>query len=358
MPDIRSGDGSNTPVTAVTDLLAQHFAGETPVETPQEEEAETLEASEQETYQSEEPVEGESPEAGEEEGQEPVVASDDGEINTFTEFAEALELDPSVLYGLTYALPDGMEPVTLSEMKDAYVKSKREGDAPNEAANALMAERQQFEQEKAYAMQQMQMQSQIPDHLRQLQNQWQNIQSVEANTNWDELEKVDPADASLQLQKLTRAKEDLKQQYAQAEGAWNQQMNQQAQMNQYQEVEFAQAQIAELEKAHPEWKGNIKAIETAWDDVLAYAEGFGLTKADMQQMPNGKIFNMLHAAASGSKGGKGKRLTRRSAPALRAGAIRAAMKGKSTKLDSIIKRGTNSSDIRDQTAAVSALLNS
>lgn len=355
MPSINSGDGSNAPVTQVTELLSQHYAAEEPVETPQEEEAEGLEASQQELDPEANPEEGESLEQEGEQAQEP---GEDPEIKTFAEFAEALEVDPSALYGLTYPMPDGMEPATLSEMKDAYINAQRDGGASeSEAAQTLQAERQQFEQERAQAYQQMQMQMQIPPQLQQINAQLASVQQAYSNTNWDELEKVDPGDAALQRQKLNEAAQSLSFQQNQMMGAMQQQQQQQQQAYQQQEVAYAQEQVAEIINVHPEWEGKPEAIQTAWGDVIEYGKQFGVSVEEMKQLPSGKIFNMLHRAASMSKV-TGKKLSRRSAPALRAGAVR-KLKGKSSsKLDSIIKRGTDSSDIRDQTAAVTALLNS
>ena len=229
MPSMNSGDGSNAPVTQVTELLSQHYAADGSVETPQEEEAETLEASEQESAPETTEPEGESPAVEEEEGeQEPVAASDDGEIKTLAEFAEALEIDPGDLYNLTYAMPDGMEPATLSEMKDAYVQAKKEGGvSESEAAQALQAERQQFEAQVQQTYQQLQAQTQIPPQLQQLDANLNNVIQTIENTKWDELEKVDPGDAALQRQKLNEAYQNMMYQRQNMLGAMQQTQQQQ-----------------------------------------------------------------------------------------------------------------------------------
>ncbi len=353
MSEIRAGDGSNAPVSAVTDILSQHFAEEETVETPQEDSVETPEASEQEDFA----LEAEQmPDENQEEATDDAQAPGDTEVKTFTELAEALEMDPSALYNLTYAMPDDMDPVTLSEMKDVYVQHKRGTLDDSEGRAALEQEQQQFAQYQANMQQQMQMQQQVPEQVRYVDSALQNIQATFDNTNWDELEKVDPGDAALQRQKLTEASNNLMYQRNQMQGAMQQEHHNQ-------QVAFAQQQAQDIYKVHPEWEKNPEQVAQAWEDVKSYAKDFGISDQEMAMIPNGKIFNMLHAAASqhtqasGSKSNI-KKLTRKSAPALRASAVRRAGQGKRSQLDKLVQRGTDSSDIRDQTAAVNALLNS
>ena len=353
MTEIRAGDGSNAPVSAVNDILSAHFAEEEPVETPQEDSVETPESSEQEDFALEaDQTPDENQEEVEEDAQEPAET----EVKTFTELAEALEMDPSALYSLTYAMPDDMDPATLSEMKDVYVQHKRGTLDGSEGRAALEQEQQQFAQYQANMQQQIQMQQQMPDQVRQIDAALQNIQATFNNTNWDELDKVDPGDSARQHQKLKTASDNLMYQRSQAVGA--------LQQDQYnQQVAFAKQQAHDVYKRHPEWEKNPEQVAQAWAEVKSYASSFGVSDQEMSQIPNGRIFNMLHEAAQQHKQRNEskshiKKLTRKSAPALRASAVRRAGQGKRSQLDKIIKRGTNSSDIRDQTAAVKALLGS
>ena len=197
---------------------------------------------------------------------------------------------------------------------------------------------------------------QAPQQFQQIDTQLTNIQLAMQNTDWAALEKRDPGDAALQRQKMTEAFQVLTAQ----KGQMQQQM---AAQQQQQMAQYAQEQIQDLLEANPDWKENPEeSITSAWNEVIEYGKQFGLSPAELHNIPNSKVFRMIHAAARQNKvvsaDVKSKRLTRKTAPTLRASAVRKAASGRRAQLDSIIKRGTESQDIRDKTQAVSALLNS
>ena len=350
---VRSGDGSNAPISAVSDILSEHLGSPQPVETPQEE---TL--VEQEALTSdpepEEVLEEELPE--EEEEERKLEAAEDDDITTVAQLAEAFGVEPAALYGLEFSMPDGMEPVTLSELKDTYIELKRNG-APqgNQEVEQIKAELQSEKQQLQQQQQQLQQQQQVPQELRNLEARMQNIQQAMQNTNWAELEQIDAGDAALQRQKLMEAMNNIGYQYQTRMREFQQQQQQQQQ-------QFLSEQIRVIENAHPEWKGNRDELAQAYKDIVKHGSSYGLTEKDFSMIPDGRVFNMLYDASQLLKAAKqpvkGQKLSRKSAPALKAGAIRRAVKQKSSKLDGIIKQGTESRDIRDKTAAVSALLNS
>ena len=75
--------------------------------------------------------------------------------------------------------------------------------------------------------QQMQQQMQAPNELRQADTALQNVMAAIQNTNWEELERVDPGDAALQRQKLNEAYQGLSYQREQIMGAVQQQQQHQ-----------------------------------------------------------------------------------------------------------------------------------
>jgi hypothetical protein len=346
--NMQAGDGSNAPVGAVNEILKQHFGEEDAGETPQlEGEGENLEALEQEGYSD---LEGENLEGEEEqipEGEEGA----EGVVETLAELAEALGVDPTELYDLKYDMPDGMEPATLSQMKDAYVELQRTG-GNNPDRAALEQDRQQFEEEKRWVQATMQQQLQVPQQLQSIDFNLHTVVQALQNTDWAKLEQVDPGDAALQRQKLNEGLMGQRQQIAG-------ELQRQAQIE---FDEFHGKQREKLYEDHPEWKANPATFKAAFDSIVEYGNRYGMTEQEMLNIPDSRIVNMLFDAAQVIKKRentnlKGKRIQRKSGPVLKAGAVRSASSGNRKKLNEIIKRGRDSSDIRDQTNAVSAILN-
>jgi hypothetical protein len=184
---------------ADVDNLQQTSGGEAP--DPGENELFTEDEDYEPRLGEEDPIEEKGEGLGDE--VEAEVAADS--INTITDLANELEVDPEVFYNLEVPLRDGLEPVTLAEMKDAYQESLR-GGATTEETAAVQAENQELKARLAQATQQAPQQhaalTEIDTQLASLQQQYQNV-------DWARFESENPAEAVLQKQKFGEAFSEL-----------------------------------------------------------------------------------------------------------------------------------------------------
>lgn len=164
----------------------------------------------EDTDETENPVDEETSEESEETQSEEVAEdteeqSEESEtievpqISDLNELASAIEVDAEFLYGIKIPMPDGEEPITLSELKDGYTKFKR---GSSEEREALEEERAAFDDYKQSQAEMLQQQMQLPQEIVAAQAEAMAIAYQYQNYNWEELEKANPGQAALQKQNM------------------------------------------------------------------------------------------------------------------------------------------------------------
>ena len=129
----------------------------------------------------------------------------DGEDEVFTpkQLADALDWEPSDVYdGIVIPMDDGQPPVKLGELKNKFQDQTRQIATLEEQVTSQGS--QLAEAQTGFNQGQ-----QLSAEMQKAQAYMQNINQMEANTNWAELEADDPTEAVLRRQKFNQAKQDV-----------------------------------------------------------------------------------------------------------------------------------------------------
>jgi len=156
-----------------------------------------------------EAVDEEDDEAGDEEEQETDEEDSDEEedesgesdIENISELAKHLDADEGAIYSLEVPMGDGLEPVSISALKDSYME--RERDQKQFAENQV-----KFDEAVRYHQAQWADNQKLPELNDQVIAAATNVRAIEqadANFDWEALEAADPTQALLQKQKLNEA---------------------------------------------------------------------------------------------------------------------------------------------------------
>lgn len=168
-----------------------------------ENDGEDEDLDDQETDDQEESDEADSDEdEGKEEEQEgEEEEGEEGDIENITQLAEHLEADESAIYSLEVPMGDGLEPVSISELKDAYMSRERD-------QKQFAEDRQKFDEAVRYQQSVWEENQKLPEFNQNVLAAATNVMAIEqadANFDWESLENEDPTQAILQRQKVTEA---------------------------------------------------------------------------------------------------------------------------------------------------------
>ena len=260
----------------ITELIAGDAQNEVQDEEIQEEQAAEEEQQEDGLLTDGEVQEAEGEVEAGEEGEE------QGQISTISELAEAIELDPAQMYDLVVPMGDGVEPVTLSELKDKYQEYSRGG-------TAFEAEKTELVQQRDQLIQQVTMLKERPEDSPEFQQavaEAQQIQSTYNSIDWTEFEKENPGEAALQRQKFSDAYTAATQkvQQAKADGDRKHQQFKQQQL---------QEQSAHLMKLIPEWT-NADVREQERASVREFLSSYGFANQEIQNLSDARSVKMVY----------------------------------------------------------------
>jgi hypothetical protein len=306
---------------------------------------ETEETAEEQTTETIEATEEQEAEVSEETG----VA-----IDTLTELAEAIEVDNDFLYNIKVPMPDGQEPVSLSELKDAYTGKLQ---TTTEAEAALNARREAFEKEQEetrqrIAAQQAQIQ-QMPDELLAAEADVRAIAKQYQTFDWSELEKVDPGRAALEKQNLAT-------QYSQAEARAQEIRND---IQKKQEQSFQQMQAEQQQKiltTFPKWADPVVA-QKEFGEISSLLNNYGFNQQELQYFGDSRIlkllsdYSQLKNQASEAKTVRKKVV--KTPKSLKPGAPKVDQSA-AQKREALIQKAAESRDSRVKVRAIGDLLNS
>lgn len=265
-----------------------------PGEAPGEEDNHNLASYEEETDKTEgleEEREEETDELEEAAAEGDDGGDDDAEITTLTEFANAAEVEPSVMYGLKIPMPNG-DPVDIGTLKNYYM----EGKVSSEEREAFAAERKTFqdtmEQQKQQTMSQLQQLQQIPEEVRRSEARLRSLQDTYQNTDWNDLQQRDPGDAAWQRQRLND-------EYQQEVARYNQAKYQVQAAIQNDQNERKTAVAGQMMSDHPEWK-DPELAKKAGAAMAGYVAQFGLDPEHLNTIGDARVLNMIYDAATNS----------------------------------------------------------
>lgn len=281
------------------------------------------------------------------EGDNPIEGED---ISTITQLATELGIEPGTLYDLQVPMGDGVEPVSLSEMKDAYQESQR-------STQALGDERAAFEQEKIdfnNQISQRQTQAQqVDQRMIDAESQLRQINETYNNIDWVSFERDNPAEAVLQKQKFQEA-------YSKASSDRDELVSHITQENQTAQENYLNSQRVQLGKLIPEWKDR-KTYDEDRVAIRSLLTEYGFSEGDIKEIRDAKAIKLINDFAklkSGVRNAKPNKDPKEISAVLKTGRLRQVAKNNKSKMDTLVKRAAASSDRKVKAAAVTELLNS
>lgn len=223
-----------------TDLGEALREAMTPKTTEEAVETESVEAETVETEDVEDAVEAEATEDVTTEETEPAE-----EIETFTQLAKQIEVEPEFIYGLKVPI-DGEEKLTMGELKDKYLLLKN---GSSVESDVLKTERAAFETYKVESEQNIQKQMSLPQEILAAQAKVLSIKSQYETFDWETLEKENPGEAALYKQNINQA-------YTQAQTEAQQAIGQYSQAREAELEKVRTDEYTHMLKAIPEWTDN------------------------------------------------------------------------------------------------------
>jgi hypothetical protein len=323
------------------------FGSNEPLEPSENEEETTSELEDTDDTSSEDDIE-DNTEVDEESDEESGDLSepDDSEegVSTITELAEQLEVDPAELYSLQVPMGNGVEPLTLSELKDKYQEMARS--------------REQFEAEKAQLAQEAErikleatQLSQVDERIQQADVELKHINETYNSIDWDLFEKENPGEAALQRQKFQEAFQEV--------SARKAQLMQQVELERAQaEEKFLQEQAQQVLKLIPEWKDR-EVYQKEKSEVQTLLQEYGFSDSDIQSIRDAKAIKLLTDYLRLKKGVSNaavKTTKLRKSKILKPGSLSNTKKANEKKLASKLKAAAKSRNNREKAAVINELL--
>jgi len=286
----------------------------------------------------------EDDDSGEDEGED-----EDGDIESISQLAKHLDAEEGQIYSLEVPMGDGLEPVSISALKDSYMS--RERDQKQFADDKANFESVVREQQSQWAANQN-----LPELNNQVLSAATTVRAIEQadeNFDWEALEQSDPTQAILQRQKLNDALQMARDEHAKAvDGVKGQQA--QAFMNM---KAFERMKTLEV---IPEWS-DPSAYQKDADRMGPLLAEYGFSADEVQNVYDHRLtkvirdFMLLKDKANGGELLKKKlRVNKKKLTSKNSQSVKV---GKSVALKKKINLAANSKDDRVKANAVSDLLN-
>jgi len=336
----------------IGEIFREAMGGEdTPVvETQQVEEPQEIEeVAEQETA-----PEVEDEQEVEEEGDEETL---DPSQFSVTDLIEAFgdDVDPSKIYDVKVPMPDGAEPMSLGELKDAFVNANK----TTKTLEQVQQEREQFEAERQQAQQYIQMMGQATERRLELQAMAYAVEQEEKAIDWDALAKQDSGAAAYRRQQIQEAKQAIGNEMQQVQQAEYQQQQQQYQ-------QWAQNEFNQMMQVRNDWQNEDTRKSEYGETVTMLAKEYHLNDAEINALIDHRYLNafvdlMKLKRAAGKAGEMKKQAGLRKPTALRGRAANVGQLGSGKqlrlkKLRAAEERGKKAVDLHDKASAISDIL--
>jgi hypothetical protein len=269
---------------------------------------------------------------------------------TLVDLAKAIEVEPEYLYGVQIPLPDGEEPVTIGQMKDQWKEMRKvqvDSKKYESERSELIAQQEKLKQELMAAKQTPQMpynQKMVEAEaiVLAIANEYQ-------TTDWQTLERNDPARAALKRQKLTEAMEV-------ANTHRNNLMVQTMQAAQNERMQEVQQEVAKARASIDGWSDE-KKFQQDWSEMASTMKEYGFGDHEIGSVFDARTQKMLHdfvKLRQASKEGKAKLQNVQPKP-LKPKATGAPVVG-AARISQIIKQAAASKSIKEKAAGVSEIL--
>jgi len=318
--------------------------GEARDQEDEEVEDEDSDDSSDESEDDSEQEESEDDETSEDEG---------GEIEMLADLAEYLEVDEGDLYQIQIPMGDGLDPISLSALKDNYMETERlrgqiDTDRQN-LDNTVREVRQQFESAAAIP----ELQEGIMVHATTMRA------IVQANEafDWDALEASDPTQAMLQRQKLERA-------YAQAKHSYDEAMSDYQDRQKEVMENLRKYESAKTAEVIPEWR-DPKVYQKDADAIgIMLVKEYGFSEKELENITDHRLSKLVRDLMLLKS--KAAEVTPGKIKVQRKNNGKRALPGKQNQqkqvagkkaLNKTISAAKKSNDLRVKAAGVSALIN-
>lgn len=192
---------------------------------------------------------------------------------SLTDLAKSLEVEPEFLYSIKIPMPDGIEPMTLSELKDSYNRVRNESD---ESKAAIEKERADFIAYRDQELEMLQQHMQLPQEIMAARSQAMAIAYNYENFDWDSLEKEDPGRAALEKQRIASAFQNAQQKATELERKY-------AEKVQGDVKKFQQGEYNNMLKFIPEWKNDETRIQEQ-GQMRAMLKEYGYNDRDINML--------------------------------------------------------------------------
>lgn len=272
-------------------------------------------------------------------------AEEQAGIETITELAKELDIDPTELYELKVPMPGGVDSKTIGEIKDEYtdfVNQKRQFDSKI----------QDYEKQIQSGIQPLQGQvsPELAAQMEQTKNDITAIEQSYQQIDWTKFEQEDPGNAALQKQKFQEA-------YNTATGK-SEQLQQQVQASQQENLgRVLQQEQVKLLKLVPEWSDRTVAQKEATEVQNLLGE-YGFLPGEIDQVIDARQLKLivdLVRLKSGLKNAAPSKVKEKS-KTLRSGSLQLRNKAKDKEVADMFKKAKASRDPRIQAKAISQLL--
>lgn len=206
------------------------------------------------------------------------TSSDSYDVNSL---AKAIEVEPEFLYEVKIPMPDGMESISLSELKDDYTELKRTAAA---GKDLLEAERAAFEEEKSKTIEEINRQQQVPQEIAEKQIALFALTQQFQSINWEELEKENPGQAALDKQNMILAHQSAQ---AELQGAVDKHQKEAKERHDA----YMTQQRAKMFETIPEWKDDtVRLSDQA--EMRTMLKGYGYEDNQITNITDSRALKM------------------------------------------------------------------
>lgn len=278
----------------VGDILAEALGTEDP--TPEQEPTGEA-APEPVEAEAEEEAEATAEPETEEEQEEQEEVTFKG--RSLRDVAEAFGVDVSDLYDVQIPVSEGVEPISLGQLKDTYQEAQRVKSRQKD----LETKRTEFDAWRA--TQEKELRDQNTAAVGVLQHMYGKLTEEFNKVNWDELRRDDPAEWAARQNEFQTRNAELQQMYAtlQAQSAQRDQQLKQEQERQ-REVYLAENRKLLLERIE-DWRDSKVAEVERGGIVKMLTDDYGFQPSEFANIADARVVHMLRDLLK-LKGAKGK----------------------------------------------------
>jgi len=303
----------------------------------------------QEIDQEEDTLEDNDEVEDEEQESEEDTTAEERDVETINELAQFLDVDESQLYDVKIPMGDGLEPISIGELKDGHMEIERQRAQIQNDRAAFSRDVEQFKQ----SVQQSQNLPLMNEEFMESAIQMKAIQQQFESIDWNALEEEDASKALLYQNKLERAYSEAKHKH----DAIKQKM--QDEQKKKLDTIKVQSRQAILDKI-PEWK-DPKVFQKEGDLIGNILVKYGYTSKEIEKVYDPRLSLILRdfmkLSVKNEKANSTVKKLRIAPKKLSSAGSNAKKIVKKAQLKKTVNKAMSSKNIKDKVSAVSQLLN-